>query len=173
MPNMSRIRSQPSGSGGIEYRTGDATCPQGPGPKVIVHICNDAGKWGAGFVLAISRRWPQPEAAYREAFQQGGGLALGAVQFVPVEAELTVANMVAQHGVRRAGSAPPIRYEVLRKTLSGVARFARANGASVHMPRIGSGLAGGTWEEVSAIVEDVLSGEGIPVRVYDLPGAAQ
>jgi hypothetical protein len=27
----------------IEYLTGDATIPVGPGTKIIVHICNDVG----------------------------------------------------------------------------------------------------------------------------------
>lgn len=45
---------------GIEYVRGDATTPLGKGPKVIAHVRNDLGGWGKGFVLAISRRWPEP-----------------------------------------------------------------------------------------------------------------
>ena len=44
---------------------GDATSPQAKGVKIIAHICNDRGGWGKGFVVAISRRWPEPEEAYR------------------------------------------------------------------------------------------------------------
>jgi hypothetical protein len=50
-----------------------------------------------------------------------------------------------------------------------VAAFARQQGASVHMPRIGAGLAGGKWDVISQIVEDELTAKGIPVTVYDLP----
>jgi hypothetical protein len=50
---------------GIMYINGDAACPQAKGVKIICHICNDIGGWGKGFVLAISRRWEQPEAEYR------------------------------------------------------------------------------------------------------------
>lgn len=49
----------------ITYIKGDATCPQAKGTKIICHVCNDIGGWGKGFVLAISRRWEQPEAEYR------------------------------------------------------------------------------------------------------------
>jgi O-acetyl-ADP-ribose deacetylase (regulator of RNase III) len=49
----------------VTYVIGDATAPGGPGPGVIAHVCNDSGGWGKGFVLAVSRRWPEPEAAYR------------------------------------------------------------------------------------------------------------
>jgi O-acetyl-ADP-ribose deacetylase (regulator of RNase III) len=41
----------------IFYMTGDATAPVGEGQKLIVHVCNDIGAWGAGFVLALSKRW--------------------------------------------------------------------------------------------------------------------
>lgn len=27
----------------ITYTTGDATQPVGPGPKILVHVCNDRG----------------------------------------------------------------------------------------------------------------------------------
>ncbi|MBV9509840.1 MAG: Appr-1-p processing protein, partial [Caulobacteraceae bacterium] len=50
----------------ITYLKGDATQPTGKGNKIIAHICNDLGGWGKGFVLALSKRWPQPEAAFRQ-----------------------------------------------------------------------------------------------------------
>ncbi|HJZ91138.1 MAG TPA: hypothetical protein VKE40_09715 [Gemmataceae bacterium] len=47
---------------GITYQNGDATQPQALGVKMICHACNDIGARGKGFVLALSRRWEQPEA---------------------------------------------------------------------------------------------------------------
>src|SRR5258706_4616697 len=134
----------------ITYQIGDATRPVGRGPKIIVHICNDAGGWGKGFVVAISRRWPQPEQRYR-AWHGGGAaepFALGQVQFVQVEDELWVANLIGQHGMRFHDGLPPVRYDAIREGLRHVAAKAIELGASVHMPRIGCGLAGGKWEEV-------------------------
>jgi O-acetyl-ADP-ribose deacetylase (regulator of RNase III) len=49
--------------GEINYVRGDATVPSVKGVKVIAHVCNDSGGWGKGFVLALSRRWPEPEKA--------------------------------------------------------------------------------------------------------------
>ena len=40
----------------IRYVEGDATRPLGNDPCIVVHICNDFGAWGRGFVLAISGR---------------------------------------------------------------------------------------------------------------------
>lgn len=48
----------------INYLKGDATSPQARGIKIIAHICNDLGGWGKGFVMAISKRWAEPEKAY-------------------------------------------------------------------------------------------------------------
>ena len=40
-------------------------------------------------------------------------------------------------------------------------------GASVHMPRIGCGLAGGDWQLVGKMVEEELVSVDVPVTVYD------
>ena len=45
----------------INYVIGDATQPVGEWPKIIVHVCNDIGGWGRGFVTAISKRWPEAD----------------------------------------------------------------------------------------------------------------
>jgi hypothetical protein len=49
-----------------------------------------------------------------------------------------------------------------------VADFALTKKATVHMPRIGCGLAGGKWEEVGQIVEQELVDRGVATTVYDL-----
>ena len=80
----------------IQYVLGDATQPEGTGPRILVHVCNDVGAWGRGFVLAVSRRWAAPERQYR-AWQRGTlaqPFELGQVQFVQVERELWVANLL-------------------------------------------------------------------------------
>lgn len=153
----------------IYYLRGDATAPEGEGPKVIVHVCNDLGAWGKGFVLALSARWPQPEAAYRRwAQERQPRFALGEVQFVEVAPQLWVANLIGQAGIRRQGSRPPVRYNAIREGLNTVATFALEQKASLHMPRIACGLAGGRWEEVEPLLRETLLAAGLRVTVYDL-----
>ena len=159
----------------LRYVAGDATAPQGAGPKILVHLCNDAGLWGAGFVLAVSRRWPAPERQYR-LWHRAGELAgrpfaLGQVQFVAVAEALWVANLIGQQGIRRRGAAgpPPIRYEALRACLDTVRERALALQASVHLPRLGAGLAGGEWHIIAALLQAELTGYGVSVTVYDWP----
>lgn len=165
---------------GINYVVGDATRPHGDGPRIIAHIVNDQGKWGSGFVVALSRRWPEPEEAYRMwcrvptnlSWCQGEGLPkLGNVQYVDVPPGITVANMMAQRGVRHDPSAPrAVDYDALAKCLGKLGAYAREMGASVHMPRIGCGLGGGDWETVEELITESLVDEyGLTVTVYDLP----
>lgn len=153
----------------ITYVSGDATQPVGDGPKILVHVCNDRGRWGKGFVLSLSKRWKDVEAEYRRWHDEGGltPFELGQVLIVKVAENLWVANLIGQQGVGARRGVPPIRYEAIRQGLQRVADFAEPRGASVHMPRIGCGLAGGKWEEIEPIIQQTLLAKGIPVTVYD------
>jgi O-acetyl-ADP-ribose deacetylase (regulator of RNase III) len=146
----------------IYYKIGDATRPVTPGPKIICHICNDIGAWGAGFVLAVSKRWNAPEDSYRECPEEW---VLGKTQIVPVEDDILVANMIAQHGITGMYDGPPIRYDALRTCLRNVNEVATQSAATLHMPRIGCGLAGGEWSQVQDIINEVCT---VDVYVYDL-----
>jgi len=155
---------------GIVYLSGSATKPVGDGPKIITHICNDIGGWGRGFVLAVSNDHPSAEVAYRSWYQENPEwkatpFALGEVQFVDSTKDIIVANMIAQTGIFPKKGRPPIRYDALHKALKKVAHLAMDFDASVHMPRIGCGLAGGKWAKVEEVIKETLV--GIPVFVYD------
>ncbi|MGY1969650.1 macro domain-containing protein [Nocardia gipuzkoensis] len=154
----------------IQYKTGDATTPDLQSPTIIAHICNDIGRWGKGFVLAVSARWPQPEQAYRDwhRHRAQNDFGLGAIQLVHVEPNLHVANMIGQHGIRPTADNPPIRYTAVDQCLTALAHAATAHNASVAMPRIGCGLAGGTWDKIEPLILNRLCQQGVRVTVYDL-----
>lgn len=167
----------------LKYVKGDATDPQriDDKPAIIPHITNDKGKWGRGFVVALSNKWDMPEAQYRKAKQMG--MRLGETDFIHVEEDIVVANMCAQHdtgegflenitendkwtGLLRR----PIRYGYLSKCMSEVAAFCRADGeiwASIHAPRFGSALAGGHWPVIEALILELWIDKGIEVTIYD------
>jgi O-acetyl-ADP-ribose deacetylase (regulator of RNase III) len=152
----------------IRYISGDATVPQAAGVKIICHVCNDIGGWGKGFVLALSKRWPEPEKEYRAWHKSKEGFHLGAVQFVQVEERIWVANMLGQRGTKNSRSkGVPIRYESVGACLELVCVKAIELGASVHMPRIGCGLAGGKWAQIEPLILTHLCEKDIPVTVYD------
>jgi len=155
-----------SSKANITYVVGDATAPQGKGNKVIAHIVNDLGLWGSGFVMAVSGRWPTVKHAYvdwargnKQPFQ------LGQVQFMPVTSDITIANMVAQRGIVNTENPKPLQEYWLKWALMRLNDYAIENRATVHMPRIGCGLAGGKWEEVEPLIKTYLQ---VDVTVYDL-----
>ncbi|MEU1183364.1 macro domain-containing protein [Streptomyces sp. NPDC005820] len=153
----------------ITYVRGDATVPSVKGTKVIAHVCNDIGGWGKGFVLALSRRWPEPEASYRAWHREraSNDFGLGALQLVRVKPDVWVANMIGQRGVRTGSKGVPVRYEAIDTALARLADRVLDLDASVHMPRIGCGLAGGKWSRVEPLVAERLVRRGIAVTVYD------
>lgn len=165
----STLSETPKPAGSITYLRGDATCPQSKGVKVIGHICNDLGGWGKGFVLAVSKRWPEPEQAYRSWHRERAqnDFGLGAVQVVPVSKYVSVANMIGQRGIKTGSNGPPVRYEATLRCLETLARWACEANASVHLPRIGCGLAGGKWDKIEPLITDTLVAQGLPVFVYD------
>ena len=149
----------------INYVIGDATNPQGEGKKIICHICNDIGAWGAGFVLALSNKWTYPEDFYRS--RQHYPLGHVDILTLPTEKDMYVANMIAQHGTGYSSDGvSPIRYKALIQALVRVNEVATELGAGLHMPRIGSGLAGGDWKIIAKIIEIIVK---VDVTVYDLP----
>jgi O-acetyl-ADP-ribose deacetylase (regulator of RNase III) len=153
----------------INYIKGDATEPVCNGNKIIVHVCNDIGGWGRGFVVALSKRWSQPEEEYRKWHQSNENFTLGEVKFVQTEKDIWIANMIGQRDIKpdKEGN-PPVRYDAIAKALSKVSTRAKEIKATVHMPRIGCGLAGGTWDKMEPIIIKELSNQEIHVTVYDL-----
>lgn len=61
----------------------------------------------------------------------------------------------------------PVRYEAIDASLGLLADKAVELGASVHMPRIGCGLAGGRWSRVEPLVAERVVRRGLAVTVYD------
>lgn len=169
----------------INYITGDATQPQGEGNKIIIHCCNDIGGWGSGFVLALSARWADPELSYRHWFQFKRQLVwldvkdqdvfkqlvlfeLGEASIYQVEEDIYVSNIIGQRGIIGPDNPVPVDYNAIRKGVCQVRRYANLIQASIHMPRMGCGLAGGEWSEIEKIIEEEL--KEINVTVYDLEG---
>jgi O-acetyl-ADP-ribose deacetylase (regulator of RNase III) len=168
----------------IQYEIGDATKPiVHTGTRVVAHVCNDQGGWGSGFVLALSNRWQAPEERYRK-WSKEESFCLGDIQIVPVKDEhgrIYVANMVAQCGYATQENPVAISYASLSVCLyrlqkwignlsnvkMGIKKDYFPIDISIHMPRIGCGLAGGSWEVVGPLIEAHLS--GFDLYVYDLP----
>ena len=155
----------------IRYLVGNATEPRGKGNKIIAHIVNDKSpNWGRGFGLAVSKEWPQVREVFRKMVKENRShMKLGNSTLIQVSNDLSIFNMVAQHGFGPSDE-QRIRYRALSKCLTNLANTALEQSASVHMPRIGTGYAGGSWDVISELIDETLVRQGIDVTVYDLPG---
>jgi O-acetyl-ADP-ribose deacetylase (regulator of RNase III) len=155
---------------GIEYVRGDATEPRGEGHKLIVHLVNDrTPNWGGAFARTLKAAYPELQRDFRQrTATPGGTLALGCVFVADVAQSISVATMVAQHGYGPSPK-PRIRYTALRDCLQQVAVEAKHLRATVHMPRIGAGQAGGRWEVIAELIDTELVRQGVAVTVYSLP----
>lgn len=155
----------------IDFVIGDATCPHGSGEKIIAHVVNDAAAmWGGrGFALAVRKKWPHVQDAFRQwSITNNASFSLGSTHTVKADDRVSVFSMIAQHGYGQSRH-PRIRYKYLEDCLAQLTEYARSLSASVHMPRIGCGEAGGNWALVEDLVRECVSDHGIPVTVYDLP----
>lgn len=152
----------------IIYIKGDATYPDTSGNKIIAHVCNDIGAWGRGFVLALSKRWKAPEEAYKSLFK-GLRVARGTVQYVQVEGDIEVANMVAMEGLYHSEKNPnPLKMPALIICLEDLYEQASLKAATIHMPKIGSGLAKGNWSEIEEVLIRKSSLWKVKTYIYSL-----
>jgi hypothetical protein len=160
----------------IKYLSGhDVREPVGEGRKIIGHCCNSEGKMGAGVALALLKKWPSVRSKYiswhKSNNHLGHPFALGKVQFVFVEEDIVVANIIGQHGLRinKETGEVPVRYEALRDGCIYIRGACEYYKASAHFPYLmGCDLAGGDWAEVEKIIQEELLDHGIEVTAYDL-----
>jgi O-acetyl-ADP-ribose deacetylase (regulator of RNase III) len=151
----------------ITYVRGDATHPGHTGEhRYITHCVNDKGGWGAGFVTALNKVSDSPREAYWAWKDQCEGLLpLGEIQTVYLNADTTVVNLVGQRGTK-GDHDHPVRYDAIYDGLVQLAALIRAEGeGAVHMPRMGAGLAGGSWPVIEALINEAMP--DIDVFVYD------
>jgi O-acetyl-ADP-ribose deacetylase (regulator of RNase III) len=157
----------------INYLRGDATKPRGAGQRIIAHVVNDwTANWGGrGFASFVRHKWPAVQQDFINwATARRGNLSLGKIHLTEIDESTTIIHMICQRGYGESRK-PRIRYAALRACLDQVADIASARGASVHMPRIGTGQAGGAWNIINELIEDALCRRGLKVTVYDLPNA--
>jgi O-acetyl-ADP-ribose deacetylase (regulator of RNase III) len=149
---------------------GNALETRGVGPKIIAQIVNDkTPNWGAGFARAVRTKYPEVQLDFKNwANDQPRQFSLGNVHITKVSKELYVVNMIAQHGYGES-TKPRIRYVALRQCLQQLKEIALREGASIHMPRIGTGYAGGNWSYIMELIDEILAIKGIDVTIYTLP----
>jgi O-acetyl-ADP-ribose deacetylase (regulator of RNase III) len=155
----------------IAYVRGNALTPRGDGSRIIAHIVNDQSVlWGGqSFAALLRRKWPMAQDDFREwVLKSRSEFSLGSIRQVSVGEGVTVVSMVAQRGYGPSPT-PRIRYSALQSCLSKLATTATDLGASIHMPRIGAGNAGGSWKLIEEMIQASICNVGLAATVYSLP----
>ena len=154
----------------LRYMFGNALEPKGGGPKIIAHIVNDTTpKWGAGFALAVSRKWKFVQEDFQDwTASDDRNLSLGNIHRTHIGDGLSIVHMIAQQGYGKSAR-PRIRYTALRQALLQLSEAASRDAATVHLPRIGTGNAGGNWSLIREMIDDIIVRDGVRVTIYDLP----
>lgn len=168
--------------GKIHYIIGDATLPieTEAENRLIVHCCNSLGAWGAGFVVPLGKRYPKAKERYKKFIEENKGISiLGEVNEVKVADNIYVENLIGQSFLyKKANGEIPCNYvaietgfrNIIRKWLSYYEVFHNEKqNFSIHMPRIGCGLAGGDWKTIEEIIQRTFVDiADVDVYVYDL-----
>jgi len=174
LPRKSAAMTRPE----ISEVVGNALAPRGTGKKLIVQVVNDGtANWGGrGFAQAVRSHWPSVQRDFQDwVAGKRSSLTLGNTRISKVDDNISVASMVCQKGYGPS-SGRRIRYSALRQCLATASNYAVNERMSVHMPRIGTGQAGGSWDIIRDLIEAAFCAAGLSVTVYELPsgkGAAK
>lgn len=151
---------------------GDVTTPQARGSAnvFVPHICNNVKAYAAGVAACIRQKWPSAYVEYMDMEQ-----SLGNISVVKCRddryASLSVINMIAQDGLRSKENPKPIKYGALVKAMERAALCMKASkNPEVHCPAFGTGLAGGDWDIIRALIIEIWSTQSIPVTIYRIGG---
>lgn len=154
----------------IRVLHGNVLEPRGGDTKIVCQLVNDkATRWGGGVARKIAKRFPGAEESYGEQVMTIPQRdRLGRTIFSEASEDVTIASLIGQEGFGPS-LFPRIRYAALQSCLEQVAEYATSVGASIHMPKIGTGSAGGNWPTIEEMLDDVMVRAGLSVTIYDIP----
>lgn len=174
----------------ITYKKGNALDIHQSDKTYIIHCCNAQNAFGAGFAQAVAQKYPVVKNAYHDWFnydidhyeilnwRSNDIPKLGCIQFVDVQKDLVFVNMIGQEYYYNSNSKKYPAYDAIEKNKRFVSYDALVEcfkslksevqredkGYTIQSPRLGSGLAGGDWRIIEAIMES----SGLDFVVYDL-----
>lgn len=129
---------------------------------IVPHVCNNINVFGGGFTAGISKHYPIVQENYH---LLGKKMVLGYTQFVVAkhnkknDKKIIFANMIAQNGTISKNNPKPINYYALILCMKSVDDYIRTHldptETQIHAPKFGSGLAGGNWELISELTNDI------------------
>lgn len=135
----------------------------------IPHVCNNIDLFGAGFAASIAAKYPEVKANYHMLGKSFLKHNLGHAQILKIKEDpkykhsIYVVNMIAQNGIKSQSNPRPLNYAALTKSMIQVSHYIqmktgfvnKTENVEIHAPKFGSGLAGGNWNFLSDLIEDI------------------
>lgn len=144
---------------------------------IIPHVCNNINVFGAGFASAITKHYPIVKENYHLLGNTFLKNNLGHTQFIEVSKnktyghKLIFANMISQNGIISSNNPRPLNYLALAKSMVSVTNYISSNynednKVQIHAPKFGCGLAGGNWNFIENLIEDIWKNFSITIYTY-------
>ena len=130
---------------------------------VILHGCNCFNTMGAGIALQMRQKFPK---AYEVdcATRAGDIEKLGTISKTTDTTPIIV-NCYSQYDFRgRRAGRMDLDYNALKSALGLVKK--EFTGKKIGMPRIGAQLAGGDWDIIIRIIEEIFEGEDVTIVTW-------
>jgi len=135
----------------------------------LPHVCNNIDMFGGGFAAYIADKYPSVKANYHLLGKSFLKTNLGHAQIVKIKQDpkykhsIYVVNMIAQNGIKNINNPRPLNYAALVKSMSQLSHFIyhqtgfanKSENVEIHAPKFGSGLAGGNWNFISDLIDDI------------------
>lgn len=147
----------------------------------VPHVCNNIDLFGAGFAAQVAEKYPSVKQDYHLLGKYFLKNNLGYSQILKVyednkfKHKLFFVNMIAQNGIKSVNNHRPLNYLALVKSMNMLSQYIvgktgfgnKTEKVEIHCPRFGSGLAGGNWQFVSDLIDDIWG--HFNVVVYNYP----
>ncbi len=170
--------------GKLTNTIGNITEPQRTDENEIIlipHIANNIGKMGAGVALAIKNKWPKAYNIYIEELKIFDNYrnSLGSINYIEVEKNIYVFNMIAQNGIKNKDDLKPIKYcaliKCMKDTLTVIGMLKsnelmfdnKSSKYVIHCPKFGNLRAGGNFEFILELINEIWIENGIDVVIYE------
>lgn len=136
---------------------------------LIPHVCNHHFVAESGFVVPLTKNFPQWKKDYKNYGKQfcqdsiNTGVPLGDVVYTKC-VKIHIASMIAQ----TLGGKRPLYYNYLVMCMEDVLEYSYKRQLDIHCPAFGSGLAGGNFDFIQCLIEDIWEKNGLEVTMYQL-----
>lgn len=135
----------------------------------VPHVCNNIDLFDAGFAGQVAKEYPSVKIDYHLLGKNFLLNNLGYSQVLKVFEEpqyrhkLFFVNMISQNGVRSYSNFRPLNYLALAQSMYKLSQYVNVNTGfvnksekiEIHCPKFGSGLAGGNWNFISELINDI------------------